>query len=83
MNRSSVTNLQDMPDDVLVKIVDFIAASDGNYLYKDRGFAEDDVKDSYPYIFEDRSRNGEESATDRVNRIIDLSNVRYSVIGLT
>lgn len=80
LNQSLVTNLQQMPDDMLTKIVHFLTASDGNYLYSDRTFTEDDVKDSYSYLFEDwyRSREGEESVSDSINRIINLSNVRYS-----
>ena len=47
LNRSSVTNLQDMPDDMLTKIVDFLGSSDGNYLYSGKRITENDLHFGY------------------------------------
>mmetsp|Transcript_5424 Transcript_5424/g.15341 ORF Transcript_5424/g.15341 Transcript_5424/m.15341 type:complete len:491 (-) Transcript_5424:7-1479(-) len=69
-NRSSVTNLQDMPDDLITKIVDFVAASDGNYLYSAKEITENDVRLPFSRAYYE---DGE------IERIIELENTRWNL----
>lgn len=46
-NLRPVNNLQDMPHDMLARIFELIAASDGNYLYSNKKYTEDDVRSAH------------------------------------
>ena len=70
LNRSSVTNLQDMPDDMLTKIVDFLAASDGTYLFSGRKLTEDDIALGWRREF---------FSEDKIAKIVKLANLRLSL----
>mmetsp|Transcript_5423 Transcript_5423/g.15338 ORF Transcript_5423/g.15338 Transcript_5423/m.15338 type:complete len:492 (-) Transcript_5423:122-1597(-) len=67
-NRSSVANLQNIPDDLLTKIVDFVAASDGHYLYSDRKLTQDDID----WGWHRPSDNDMEEA-------VELANIQFSL----
>mmetsp|Transcript_18635 Transcript_18635/g.44158 ORF Transcript_18635/g.44158 Transcript_18635/m.44158 type:complete len:496 (+) Transcript_18635:190-1677(+) len=70
LNQSLVTDLQQMPDDVLVKIVDFVAASDGTYLFSGRKITEDDLELGWQ-----RSYLREEQIT----KLADMAKLRLSL----
>lgn len=80
-NLRPVNTLQDTPHDVLARIFEFIAVSDGNYLHSNKKYTEEDVKLAHSYLFEGwwRDSQSDEAAKDHINKIIDRSNVRYSM----
>ena len=70
LNRSSVANLQDMPDDVLVKIVDFVAASDGTYLFSGRKITEDNIGLGWHRRY---------LRDEQITKLVGMANLRLSV----
>ena len=67
---ASVNNLQNMPDEMLIKIVDFVAASDGHYLYSAKKITEKDIRLPFSHaVYED----------EELLSMLELENTRLSL----
>ena len=73
-SKSSVTSLEDMPDEMLFRIAAFLAASDGTYLFNGRKLIESDIRwCRYKAL-------GRRSVSDHEReKFLDLARVRYSL----
>ena len=78
-NLSSSTNLEDLPDDVFLKIFDFVTASDGNYLPDDKIFTEDAVIPTFPNLFTGQWREHGVSRPVEIQNIVDRSNALHLI----
>ena len=71
--KSSVTSFEDMPDEMLLRIADFLTASDGTYLFNGRKLIESDIDwDRHKFL-------GQSVPEHEREKFIDLARVRYSL----